>query len=94
MCQDEFVVKNRFFDKRCGFNFFPRKCPGAVELNLKHTELTNVVEQMRNVSTWSVIGTKSERGALHDILHVAKKTLRKGHLHKKQVLRTHTCTIT
>ena len=46
-------LKKRFFDQRCGWNFFPRKCPVAVELNLKHRKLTNVVEQTRNVSTWS-----------------------------------------
>ena len=33
--------------------FFLRKCPDALELNLKPTNLTNVVEQTRNVSTWS-----------------------------------------
>ena len=52
MCRDEFVVKNSFLDKRCGFNFFPRKFPDAVELYRKHTKLTNVVEQTRKVSTY------------------------------------------
>ena len=37
------------------FDFFPPKMPSAVavELNLKHRKLTNVVEQTHNVSTWS-----------------------------------------
>ena len=48
-----FAVKKRFFDERCGLNFFPRKCPVAVELNLKHRKLTKVVEQTHNMSTWS-----------------------------------------
>ena len=73
MCRDEFVVKKRFFDERFGLIFFPRKCPVTFELNLKHRKLTNVVEQTRNVSTWNVIGTKGERGTLHDILNGAKK---------------------
>ena len=47
-----FVVKKVFYE-RCVFHFFPRKCPAAVELKLKHRKLTNVVEQTRNVSTWS-----------------------------------------
>ena len=34
------------------FEFFPRKCPVTVELNLKHRKLTKVVEQTHNVSTW------------------------------------------
>ena len=41
-----FVVKKVFYE-RCVFHFFPRKCPAAVELNLKHRKLTNVVEQTR-----------------------------------------------
>ena len=53
MCRDEFVVKKRFFYERCGFHCFPRKCPVAVELNLKQRKLTNVVDQTRNVSIWS-----------------------------------------
>ena len=48
-----FVVKKRFFNERCGLNFFPRKCPVALELNLTHRKLTKVVEQTHNMSTWS-----------------------------------------
>ena len=47
-----FVVKKRFFDERCGLNFFPAKIV-PVELNLKHRSLTKVVEQTLNMSTWS-----------------------------------------
>ena len=52
MCRDDVCIKKSFYE-RCVFHFFPRKCPAAVELNLKHRKLTNVVEQTRNVSTWS-----------------------------------------
>ena len=48
-----FVVKKKFSDERYGLNFFPRKSPVAVELNLKHRKLTKVVEQTHNMSTWS-----------------------------------------
>ena len=48
-----FVVKKRLFTSAVVFIFFPRKCPVAVELNLKHRKITNVVEQTHNVSTWS-----------------------------------------
>ena len=48
-----FAAKKGFFDKHCGLNFFLRKCPIAVELNLKHRKLTKVVEQTHNMSTWS-----------------------------------------
>ena len=66
MCQHEFVVKS-FFDELCGLNFLLRKCPVAVELNLKHRKLTNVVQQTRNVSTWS------DRGKTLPLRHVLKK---------------------
>ena len=45
--------EKRFFTSAVVFLFFLRKCPVAVELNLKHRKLTKVVEQTRNVSTWS-----------------------------------------
>ena len=38
-------------------NFFPRKCPVAVELNLTR-KLINVVEQTHNVSAWSDRGKR------------------------------------
>ena len=53
MCRDDVCSKKSFFTSAVFFIFFPRKCPAAVELNLKHRKLTNVAEQTRNVSTWS-----------------------------------------
>ena len=44
MCQDEFVVKKRFFTSAVVFIFSHQNTPLQLSLSLKHRKLTNVVE--------------------------------------------------
>ena len=66
MCRDDVCSKKKVFYERCVFHFFLRKCPVAVELNLKHRKLTKVVEQTLNVST----GSDRSKKLLSTVRHV------------------------
>ena len=99
MCRDEFIVKKGFYEC-CGFHFFLRKCPVAVELNIENIKNLNieVVEQTRNVSmhierSWQKVAiyvmcsrdTKIKRTLLESCLGLLTKEYEKNPSYRRTI---------